>query len=82
MEETREHEEHKVTVTKGKMIHSITITSLFSYRFLFYTNRRMEVTTRRCVAMVIPALVDLLTQLGIVEFGSFRKLPNFFYPRA
>ena len=33
-----------------KTFDSITITSLFSYRFSFYRNRRMEVTARRCVA--------------------------------
>ena len=32
-----------------KTFHSITITSMFSYRFSFYRNRRMEVTARRCV---------------------------------
>ena len=35
MKETREHEERRVTVTKGRTIHSIKADFLFSYRFCY-----------------------------------------------
>ena len=57
--ETREG--HDTNIFQKKTIHSSKTTSLFSYRFSFYRNRRMEVTARRRVVTVIPAWVDRLS---------------------